>query len=221
MTLKFISFILAIFLMPLFGWTLDTTRSVVLKDGSQAIIRPLTGDPEDLKRLQTILKDADTCKTMRDGTLWPDESIKNTYAFYVTNWQVFNDLQSLGLKNPSLTFGFLVVSSTGKIMGFGGIQNSTRKEPYKELYFAFLPPYRNKGLGKQFGKFLITFHEYLYGKQILEAIILPDNIPSKTLFGKLGFLPRLDSKGNHLSHSFPRWGGRVYQIYRYTPTTTK
>ena len=188
-----------------------------LKDGTEAIIRPISANPADKKLMYVVLKDADTCRTMRDGTLWPDESINGTYAYYVANWQAFNDLQSLGIKDENLTFGFLIVSPDGKIMGIGGIQKSTRDEPYKELYFAFLPPYRNKGLGKQFGQFLMNFHRSLFGDKILEAIILPDNFPSQKLIKKLGFLPRLDSARKHMSHSFARWGNRVYNIYRYTP----
>lgn len=203
--------------LPNLGWCIETSLTVRLKDGSQAIIRPITANPTDKKLMYTILKDADTCRTMRDGTLWPDESINNTYAYYVTNWQTFNDLQSLSIKDHNLTFGFLIVSPDGKVIGLGGIQNSTRDEPYKELYFAFLPPYRNKGLGKQFGQFLMKFHHSLFGDRILEAIILPDNIPSQKLIKKLGFLPRLDNKGKQASHSFARWGNRVYNIYRYTP----
>lgn len=206
-------------LFPLLGWSIETTLPVQLKDGTQVTIRPITANPQDKKFMYAVLKDADTCRTMRDGTLWPDQSIESTYTYYVANWQTFNDLESLGIKDHQLTFGFLIVSADGKPVGIGGIQNSTRNEPYKELYFAFLPPYRNKGLGKQFGQFLMKFHKSIFGDKILEAIIVPDNIPSKLLVTKLGFLPRLDVKGTPVTHRFPRWGNRLYDIYRYTPST--
>src|SRR3989344_927013 len=217
MNFKSLIVAVSLFFLPLLGWSIDTTLTVNLKDGTKAIIRPVTGNPQDKKAMYTIFKDADTCRTMRDGTLWPDKSIDNTYAYFLANWQTFNDLESLGIKDPQLTFGFIIVSPEGKIMGFGGIQNSTREEPYKELYFAFLPPYRNKGLGKQLGQFLMKFHKSIFGNQILEAIIVPDNTPSKILMTKLGFSPRLDAHGNPMSHRFPRWGNRLYDIYRYTP----
>jgi RimJ/RimL family protein N-acetyltransferase len=217
MIFKLLTRSIFLLVLPFIGWAVETTLTVHLKDGSQAIIRPITGAPEDKKAMYSILKDPDTCRTMRDGTIWPDQSIDNTYAYYVANWQTFKDLESLGIKDHKLTFGFLIFSREGTPMGLGGIQNSTRNEPYNELYFAFLPAYRHKGLGKQFGQFLMKFDHSVFGDRILEAIILPDNIPSKKLMIKLGFSPRLDPKGKPLSHRFSRWGNRLYEIYRYTP----
>lgn len=220
MNFKLLISVVFLLCISFIGWSAETTLTVHLKDGTQAVIRPITGDPQDKKAMYTILKDADTCRTMRDGTLWPDQSINNTYAYYVANWQTFKDLESLGIKEPPLTFGFLIMSTDGKVLGLGGIQNSTRDEPFKELYFAFLPPYRNKGLGKQFGQFLLNFYKSVFGEKILEAIVLPDNTPSKKLMTKLGFSLRLDTNGQPLSHRFPRWGNRLYNIYRYTPNSS-
>lgn len=217
MNIKLLMSTIFLLLLPILGWSIETTLTVRLKDGTEAIIRPITANPQDKKFMYTVLKDADTCRTMRDGTLWPDQSIDNTYAYYVANWQTFKDLESLGVKDHQLTFGFLIVSPNGKVLGLGGIQNSTRDEPYKELYFAFLPPYRNKGLGKQFGQFLMKFNKSMFGDKILEAIIVPDNTPSKRLMTKLGFAPRRDANGHSITHRFPRWGNRLYDIYRYTP----
>ena len=89
------------------------------------------------------------------------------------------------------------------------------------LYFAFLPPYRNKGLGKQFGQFLMNLHKELFGAQILEAIILPDNNPSKRLMTKLGFVHRRDKQERPMSYRFARWKNRLYDIFRYTPKINK
>lgn len=219
MSFKLLSFVFLL-LIPLMGWSLDTTLSVTLKDGTEAVIRPVTGDPKDRKAMYVILKDPDTCQTMRDGTLWPDQSIDNTYAYYVENWQTFKDLQSLGINNPQLVFGFLIFSKDGNIMGLGGIQNSSWKGPHKELYFAFLPPYRNKGLGKKFGQFLMHFSKSLYGDRILEANILPDNTASKALIKKLGFVLHVDQNGKAVPYRYPRWGNRLYNIYRYTPPSS-
>jgi len=218
---KKILFLFLLFAPIFLGNAVEKTLTVTLKNKTEALIRPVTASPQDKKALYTILKDADTCRSMRDGTPWPDKFIESNYAYYVSSWQIFNDLESLGIKDHKLTFGFLIFSPNGEVMGLGGIQNSTRNEPYNEIYFEILPPYRNKGLGKHFGQFLMRFYKSIFGDKILEAIMVQDNQPSKILLTKLGFKPRLDKQGHPMSHAFPRWGNRVYDIYRYTPSENK
>ena len=102
-------------------------------------------------------------------------------------------------------------------MGLGGIQNSTRQQEYKELYFELLPPYRRHGLGTKFATFLINFHKKVYGNRPIEAVVVPENTPSKGLLRKLGFKPKLTKDGTQDKMAFAKWGNRVFEIFRYTP----
>lgn len=216
MKIKKLLFIFSL-LVPVLSIALNKTAQFTLKDNTQVVVRPITNTPKDKASMYQVLKDPDTCKTMRDGLPWPDKAIDNTYLYYVAAWQTFNDLESLGVTDHNLTFSFIIHTIDGKVVGLGGIQNSTRNEPYKEIYFELLPPYRRKGLGKKFATFLIDFHKGVYGNRPIEAVVVPENKASKGLLGKLGFKPRRNADGTPASHAFPRWGNRVYEIFRYTP----
>ena len=205
-------------LVPFLGEALNKTAHFTLKDNTQVVVQPITSNPKDKASMYQILKDPDTCKTMRDGLPWPDVYIDSTYAYYVAAWQTYNDLESMGVTDHNLTFAFVIHTTDGRAVGLGGIQNSTRGDPYKEIYFELLPPYRRKGLGQKFAKFLISAHKSIYGNRMIEAVVVPENTASKGLLKKIGFKPKIGKDGKIATHRFPKYGNRMYEIFQYKPS---
>ena len=207
-------------IIPLLTGAFTKTAHFTLKNNLEVIVRPITNSPIDKKTMYKILQDPDVCKTMRDGLPWPEHFIENTHRYYVEAWNTYYDLESLNITEHNLTFAFIIYTADGKPVGLGGIQSSTRGEPYKEIYFELLAPYRRQGLGGKFGQFLVNTHKSLFGNKPIEAVVVPENAPSKGLLRKLGFKPRLGKNGKPDTHIFPKWNNRLYEIFRLTPQGT-
>ncbi len=205
------------------SWKIPPTSSVwILPDGTKAILRPLRETPSDLKILYTILKDSDTTRMQRDGTPWPDASIQGTFNAYVAYWKIMKDFEKLGLQpSSSIPALFLVVGEQNQAIGFGGIQKNMRDKTVDEIHYALLPPYRRKALGTKMGTFIMEFYKKIYGDRPLQAIVVPENVPSRRLLSKLGFRPLLDEKGKQKFHLFKVWKNRRYDIFQYDPPSQK
>lgn len=202
------------FVCPALASILSSTVQFSLKDETTVIMEPVQKSNNSKDIMYAVLKDPDTCKTMRDGLPWPDAVIDNTFDYYVAAWETYDDMRNLGVTDHDLSFAFILKTADGQPVGLGGLQNSSRPNKAKEVYFELLPPYRQKGLGTQFGQYLVALHKKMYGDMPLEAAVVPENKPSKALLKRLGFKPLKDKNGNTVVHRFPKYNNRAYEIYR-------
>lgn len=215
-------FLIAFFALTSTAWSYATkyTRTIQDAQGNTYKMVPVEKSELALQGYISIVTDPDTASTMRDLKPWPVDMAKNTFQYYIASWTTFDDLKVAGV-NPLPVMGvcFLLHTEDNKIAGSGGIQSSTRPQDASapEIYFALLPPYRSKGLGTAFGKEIMHFFKENYGDRSLEAIVRPNNIPSKKLLAKLGFSPVLDPKQKPVIKNFPKWNNTEYAVYRYEP----
>lgn len=213
---RYLFFVALLLPVLLFGYADTYTKKLTIPNGDTFDLIPIRDTQEDLNGYISLLRDPDTVSMQRDSKPWPVPMIKSTFNYYVTSWMTFDDLKKAGIKPGTVMGVCFLVHKDGKVLGSGGIQKNTRGEGPTEIYFSFLPPYRGKGLGTAMGKAIIQFYEQEYGRLPMEAIVRPENLPSKKLLTKLGFRPVLQG-GQPVIKNFPAWNNTKYAVYRYDP----
>ncbi len=115
---------------------------------------------------------------------------------YIGDRGVKNDEQAVAyiLNGPIKSYtehgyGLYLVEEkeSGLPMGLCGLLKRDTLD-YPDLGFAFLPEYMGKGYAYEAALSTLEFAKTKLGISILQALVLPENMPSISLLKKLGFL---------------------------------
>jgi [ribosomal protein S5]-alanine N-acetyltransferase len=98
----------------------------------------------------------------------------------------FNEILNINLKSTESGYFGIHLISTGEFIGLGKIVMTDNDEA--EIGYVFLPEHWNKGYGGEVSEKLVSHSMNIKNIKSLIAIIDPENVASKKILMKSGFL---------------------------------